>query len=98
MPYADPGLRLARMIRDGVASFRAELGTLPRVILLANHGVITLGSSPQAVLAAMSMTDKAARIFAGAAALGGPVFLTDVDVHRIANRIDEHHRQRALRR
>ena len=97
IPYADPGLRLARMIRDGVAAFRAELGTLPRVVLLANHGVITLGGSPQAVMAAMAMTDKAARIFAGAAALGGPVFLADADVHRIANRVDEHHRQRALR-
>ncbi len=97
IPYADPGLQLARMIREGVAAFRAELGTLPRVILLANHGVITLGSSPQAVRAAMSRTDKAAKIFAGAAALGGPVFLSDEVVHRIANRVDEHHRQRALR-
>lgn len=97
VPYADPGLRLARMIRDGVAAFRQELGTIPRVILLASHGVITLGGSPQAVLAAMLMADKAARIFAGAAALGGPVFLSDADVHRLANRTDEHHRQRALR-
>ncbi len=97
VPYADPGLQLARTIRDGVAAFQAELGMTPRVILLANHGVITLGGSPQAVLAAMLMADKAARIFAGAAALGGPVFLSDADVHRIANRTDEHHRQRALR-
>ncbi len=96
VPYVDPGLRLARAIRDGVAEFRESVGTLPRVILLANHGVITLRTSPQAVLAAMLMVDKAARIFAGAAALGGPTFLTDADVHRIANRLDEHHRQRAL--
>ena len=80
-----------------MAAFRQELGTIPRVILLASHGVITLGGSPQAVLAAMLMADKAARIFAGAAALGGPVFLSDADVHRLANRTDEHHRQRALR-
>lgn len=97
IPYMDPGLRLARAIREGVASYRSELGTLPRVILLANHGVITLGGSPQAVMAAMLMADKAAKIFAGAAALGGPVFISDADAHRIANRTDEHHRQRALR-
>ncbi len=96
VPYVDPGLQLARAIREGVAEFRETLGTLPRVILLASHGVITLGASPQAVLAAMLMVDKAARIFAGAAALGGPEFLSAADVHRIANRVDEHYRQRAL--
>ncbi len=97
VPYVDPGLRLARAIHDGVAEFRKTLGTLPRVILLGNHGVITLGASPQAVMAAMLMVDKAARIFAGAAALGGPEFLGDGDVNRIANRLDEHYRQRALK-
>ena len=96
VPYADPGLRLARAIRAGVAEFRVSLGTLPRVILLASHGVITLGGTPQAVLAAMLMTDKAARIFAGAVALGGPDYLPDADVHRLAHRADEHYRQRAL--
>ncbi len=97
VPYVDPGLQLARAIHDGVAEFRKTLGTLPRVILLGNHGVITLGASPQAVMAAMLMVDKAARIFAGAAALGGPEFLGDGDVNRIANRLDEHYRQRALK-
>ena len=96
IPYADPGLRLARAIRAGVAEFRKSLGTLPRVVLLASHGVITLGGTPQSVLAAMLMTDKAARIFTGAVALGGPDYLSDADVHRLANRADEHYRQRAL--
>ena len=97
VPYVDPGLPLARAIHDGVEKFRQKLGVPPRVILLANHGVITLGGSPQAVLAAMLMTDKAARIFAGAAALGGPEFLSTAEVDRIANRADEHYRQRALK-
>jgi len=46
---------------------------------------------------AMLMMDKAARIFAGAAAMGGPRFLTAAQVARIAGRIDEHYRQRALK-
>jgi len=45
----------------------------------------------------MFMTDKSAEIFAGAAALGGPRFLAPGEVDRIANRIDEHYRQRALK-
>ena len=47
----------------------------PRVILLENHGIITLGRSPDAVKAAMFMAEKAAIIFAGAAMLGGPQLL-----------------------
>ena len=96
IPYADPGLALSRVIRDGVARFVAEHGAPPRVILLENHGIITLGATPAAVRAAMFMADKAARIFLGAAALGGPRFLPRAEVTRIANRLDEHYRQRAL--
>src|SRR5262249_21229231 len=48
LPYQDPGLILARRIRTGVEEFAAGHGKLPRVILLENHGVITLGASPEA--------------------------------------------------
>ncbi len=96
-PYADPGRQLAVMIRQGVEQFMQITGTRPRVIHLESHGVITLGSTPQAVQAAMLMTDKAARIFLGAVVLGGPNFLSPEVVDRIANRADEHYRQRALK-
>lgn len=96
IPYVDPGLQLARVIRDAVTRYLGEHGEPPRVILLQNHGVIALGTTPDAVKAALYMTDKAARIFAGAMALGGPTFLDAPQVDRIANRIDEHHRRRAL--
>lgn len=97
VPYTDPGLKLSQVIRDGCVAFLDRHGVAPRVILLENHGPITLGATPGAVKAAMYMADKAARVFAGAAALGGPVFLTPEQVDRIANRIDEHYRQRALK-
>ena len=73
LPYEDPGLILAKRIRTGVEAFAAEYGKSPRVILLENHGVIALGSSPDAVRAAMYMTVKAAAIFVGAHTLV-PVF------------------------
>ena len=96
IPYTNPGLVLARGIQLGVRQFIAERGVPPRVILLASHGVITLGATPDAVRAAMFMADKAARIFLGAAALGGPTFMDPTEVTRITNRLDEHYRQRAL--
>ncbi|HEX8372570.1 MAG TPA: class II aldolase/adducin family protein [Chthoniobacterales bacterium] len=96
VPYTDPGLVLARNIRDRTDAFLQKHGLPPRVILLQNHGAITLGPTPQAAEAAMLMLEKSAKIFVGAAALGGPVFLTPENVHRIANRIDEHYRQKQL--
>ncbi len=44
----------------------------------------------------MLMAQKAASIFLGASALGGPRFLSPEQVARIGGRPDEHYRQRAL--
>jgi rhamnose utilization protein RhaD (predicted bifunctional aldolase and dehydrogenase) len=97
VPYADPGLVLAREIRDRTNAFVQQQGCLPRVILLQNHGIIALGGTAHAVLASSLMTAKAAAIFMGAAALGGPNFLTAQHVERIAVRPDEAHRQREMK-
>jgi rhamnose utilization protein RhaD (predicted bifunctional aldolase and dehydrogenase) len=97
IPYTDPGLKLAQTIRTETLRHCETYGAPPRVVLLENHGIITLGASQEAVKAAMFMADKAAQIFIGAAALGGPRFLTPEQADRIANRIDEHYRQRALK-
>ena len=97
VPYTDPGLLLSQIIRRETTQFIEDLGIPPRVILLENHGIITLGRSPDAVKAAMFMAEKAAQIFAGAAALGGPQFLSDEDISRIGGRPDEHYRQKVLK-
>ena len=96
VPYTDPGTILARTIREKTDAYLQSHGLPPRVILLQNHGAITLGPTPQAAEAAMLMLEKSAKIFVGAAALGGPISLTPENVHRIANRIDEHYRQKQL--
>lgn len=96
VPYTDPGLKLSQAIRAATTEFIAEYARAPRVILLENHGIITLGKTPQAVLAGMLMAEKAARIWVGAAALGGPKYFTQENIERIAGRPDEHYRQKAL--
>lgn len=96
VPYADPGLKLSQIIAREMMNWMESHGTLPRVILLKSHGIITLGASAAAVKAAMFMAVKAAEIFGGSIPLGGPVFLTDDQIASIAGRRDEHHRQRAL--
>lgn len=97
VPYVDPGLELARAIRTAVeVHLAAHGGEVPRVILLENHGLIALGTTPAAVLAATLMAEKAARITLGACAAGGPSYLAAASVARIAGRTDEHERQKAL--
>ena len=96
VPYTDPGLELAQAIRKGVRQFTRERKQLPRVVLIKNHGIITIGSTPEAVLAAMQMAEKAAQIWLGAAALGGPTFMKAEDVARIASRTDEALRRRLM--
>jgi rhamnose utilization protein RhaD (predicted bifunctional aldolase and dehydrogenase) len=97
VPYTDPGLPLAREIREKTQLFMKRHTRTPRVILLQNHGIITLGRTVDAVLAAMWMAEKAARIWLGAAAMGGPRFMARPHIHRIAGRADEQVRRKALR-
>ncbi len=96
VPYVDPGLELARRIRDDVEAFRSRTGVIPKTILLENHGIIAVGAHAGEVSAALAMAEKAARIFIGAARLGGPIFMEPDHVQRIAGRSDEHYRQRML--
>ena len=97
VPYTDPGLRLAQVIRTRTLAFIKKHQRPPRVILLESHGIITLGATDAAVLAAMRMAEKAATIWLGSAALGGPTFLSAKHVARIAGRPDEAVRRKALK-
>jgi rhamnose utilization protein RhaD (predicted bifunctional aldolase and dehydrogenase) len=97
IPYTDPGLKLAKTIKYQTDEFIKKHQRQPRVILMENHGIITLGGTWQSVLSAMLMAEKAAKIFAGAAALGGPLFFSQRNIERIAGRPDEAYRQRALK-
>jgi rhamnose utilization protein RhaD (predicted bifunctional aldolase and dehydrogenase) len=97
VPYADPGHRLAGAIRRATTAFIRRRGHIPRVILIANHGLIAIGATPQAVLAATLMAEKAAGIFTRAASDGNPPrFLSSRQVSRISGRTDEHYRRKAL--
>jgi rhamnose utilization protein RhaD (predicted bifunctional aldolase and dehydrogenase) len=84
VPYSDPGVPLAREIRSRVTLHqRRSFGRVPKVVLLQNHGVIALGETAEATLRTLLMVEKAARIFVGAALLGGPVFMQQHQVQRV---------------
>lgn len=93
VPYADPGLPLARAIRAQVKRYMEEYGEAPKVILLQNHGLIVLGQTPQEILNVTAMCVKAAGIFTGACAVGQPVFMSKADIMHIYRRPDEIYRR-----
>ena len=98
LPYADPGVPLARAARQAVLAHMEAHGEAPKVILIGNHGLIVPGASPREVEAVTAMYVKTARVLITTYALGGPRFLTPEQVARIHTRPDEAYRRAAFRR
>lgn len=96
MPYTDPGIPLAVVMRDKIKAYQDEYGRSPKLIHMRNHGMVALGQTADEVLRITAMAVKTARILLGAYAVGGPNFLSPDDVARIDTRPDEHYRQKML--
>lgn len=94
VPYTDPGLPLALEIRRQTQTYMDNYGEAPKVILLANHGLIALAQTPMEALSITAMCVKAANIFAGACAVGDPVFMSEADILHIYKRPDEIYRRK----
>lgn len=89
VPYAPPGQPLAKAVRDNLRAYVDRRGHPPKAILLQNHGLVALASTPDEVLNITAMMVKAARILLGAYALGGPRFL-EPGMHRERNYAHSH--------
>jgi rhamnose utilization protein RhaD (predicted bifunctional aldolase and dehydrogenase) len=96
LPYVDPGLELARRVRERLEAHLAELGEAPKVIYLGNHGLFALGRTPEEVVQITEMAVKASLVLAGALAAGGVRALPAAAADRIDARPDEHYRRAAL--
>lgn len=95
--YVDPGLELARTIREKSHKFIEEQGCTPKVILIQNHGLIALGKTAHEVEAITAMWCKACRVLAGAHIFGGVHYFTKENVERIYTRPDEHYRKQQFK-
>ena len=96
VPYTDPGVPLARKIRQLINQYIETHYEVPKVILMQNHGLIALGHSAQQVENITAMAVKTARVLLGTYALGGPHFMTPQAVERIHTRPDEAYRRNLL--
>jgi rhamnose utilization protein RhaD (predicted bifunctional aldolase and dehydrogenase) len=96
IPYAEPGLPLARAVRDGLHRHLEAHGRPPRLVYLGNHGIVAMAGSPAEVLQITEMSVKAARVLQGALAVGRAVYLPAESADRLDRRPDEIHRRRML--
>lgn len=94
--YTDPGIPLAKHLKQRVEEYIDTYGEAPKTILMQNHGLIAIGKTIKDVQTITSMYVKTARVLLGTYALGGPNFLTQDNVDRIHTRPDEHYRQRQI--
>ena len=93
IPYTDPGVPLARKVRDEINRYLDDYRETPKVILMQNHGLIALGGSASQVENITAMYCKTARVILGAYALGGLHFMSAEAVARIHTRPDELYRR-----
>ena len=93
VPYGDPGLQLAILMRDSLREFTERRGYAPREMVLANHGLIALGDTPEEVLNITAMSVKAAKIMVGSFSVGGPTFMDPDEADHIYTRPDEIYRR-----
>ncbi len=94
VPYVDPGVKLAFALRDALAAHRRRHGVPPRLVLLENHGIVALGTTPDEVLNITLMAEKWARVLTGALAAGGIRYLSGRQARHIDRWPAEHYRRR----
>jgi rhamnose utilization protein RhaD (predicted bifunctional aldolase and dehydrogenase) len=93
IPYTDPGVPLARRVRDEIDRYLDEYRERPKVVLMQNHGLIALGQTALEVENITAMVVKTARVILGAYALGGVQAMSPEAVARIHTRPDEQYRR-----
>ena len=81
--YAEPGFGLMREVQKKMILWRDRNKSVPRIILVQNHGVIVVGEDAEAVWRSVRWLLKFADVFIGASLLGGPVFLTPQAITQI---------------
>jgi rhamnose utilization protein RhaD (predicted bifunctional aldolase and dehydrogenase) len=96
IPYIDPGLVLAKVLKEEFSAYLEHFGKAPKAIYMQNHGFIAVGATDKEVLNITQMAVKTAKIILGTYLMGGPNFLSDENVNRIETRPDEDYRRKVI--
>lgn len=96
VPYTNPGIELAIEINKSINIFNQSNKYFPKLILLKNHGIISLGSTTEECLIATEICEKAAEIFLGSKSLGNTKFLAEFDKLKLEKDPNEIYRKGLL--
>lgn len=96
VPYAEPGVELARAFARCLTARIDEGGDRPRIVYLANHGLVALGASAVEAQAVTTMAVKAARVRLVALTAGGARPLAQACIDAVVSREDEVERRAVL--
>ena len=96
VPYVDPGLVLAREVRARVREFVENENEPPKAMALESHGFFAQGPTAKSVMNITDMAEKMAYVLLGSYSAGGPKFMPQKDIDRIATRPDEAYRQKEI--
>lgn len=88
VPYAQPGIHLGRVVLDSLREYFSSHGGLPSLVLLANHGIISLSETAAGAEAVTLMATKGARVRLAALAAGGVTPLSDQAAEKFLARDD----------
>ena len=89
--YLHPGEELSHGIANRVMEYRKDHGADPKLILLKNHGIITIGNTIDDCIISADICEKSAAIFIGSSS--GRAYLSEREIKRLINDDDEKHRQ-----
>jgi rhamnose utilization protein RhaD (predicted bifunctional aldolase and dehydrogenase) len=96
VPYAPPGLALGRAFHERLRAHVDKHGSVPPLVLLANHGIVVTSGNAQGAEAISLMAVKAARVRLGAYSVGGVAGLDPEHVAAYWKREDFSERRDAL--
>lgn len=88
VPYAQPGLDLGRLHYRRLREYADREGALPRLVLLANHGIVAIAPTAEGADAISEMAVKAATVRRIAYSVGGLAPLSTEAVAKFVARDD----------
>ena len=89
--YSHPGDELVEGIKNSINDYINKHETLPKIILLKNHGIISFGKTINECIISSEMCEKSAEIFLGS--LFNPNYLSQFDIDKIVSDDKEKYRQ-----
>mgnify|MGYP001153405477 CR=1 FL=1 len=93
LDYAPPGPHIARLLTAALVPLSADL----RVVVLAKHGVITVGHTAQEAMGRTELLEKASYVRLMSLTAGRATSLTGKDIDHLEGMESEKYRQRVLK-